>query len=268
MAIYHLSVKIISRNTGRSAVAAAAYRAGEDIKNEKDGFTHKYSGRKDVVYSEVLLPENAPEQWKQRSVLWNAVEQIEKRKDARTAREVEVALPVEFSRELQKEVLKQFCQDNFVSQGMVADVNMHDKGHGNPHAHILLTTRNIENQQFAKKNREWNDKARLQAWRENWAVVCNQYLEEQNKIDHRSFEDQGKEALPQIHEGYAARKMEEKGLIADRCEINRNIMAANEAIKALENQLEEIQMQIESDKRAIADLQEKNGGKYNNEVAE
>lgn len=233
MSIYHLSVKTISRNTGRSAVAAVAYRAGEDIKNEKDGFTHKYSGRKDVVYSVVLLPENAPEQWRQRSVLWNAVEQVEKRKDAQTAREVEVALPVEFSRELQQEVLKQFCQDNFVSQGMVADVNVHDKGDGNPHAHIMLTTRNIENQQFAKKNREWNDKARLQAWRENWAVVCNQYLEEQNKIDHRSFEDQGKEALPQIHEGYAARKRLKQGKTSERIEHNAKIREFNRKLPKL-----------------------------------
>lgn len=241
MAIYHLSAKTISRNKGRSAVASAAYRSGENIKNEFDGLTHKYAGRKDVQYSEILLPDNAPEQWKQRAVLWNTVERVEKRKDAQTAREVEVALPIEVSRKEQIEILRNFCQQEFVSKGMVADINLHDKGEGNPHAHIMLTTRNVENGEFGKKNRSWNDKALLLEWRKNWAEACNAYLEEELKIDHRSYKDQGKEQIPTIHEGPEAMAIERRGEVSERGERNRMIRRINRINEAAKEKMSEIQ---------------------------
>lgn len=154
MAIFHCSIKIISRSGGRTAVASAAYRAGESLTNEENGLTYDFTHKGGVVHSEIMLPDNAPEKYRDRSTLWNEVQQIEKRSDAQMAREVEVALPVEFSRERQIEVVRQYVQDNFVSKGMVADWALHDKGDGNPHAHIMLTVRGFDDKgQWQKKQK-------------------------------------------------------------------------------------------------------------------
>lgn len=227
MSIYHLSVKTISRNTGRSAVAAAAYRAGENIKNERDGIFHKYAGRKDVEYSKILLPKGAPERWQKRAILWNDVEHKEKRKDARTAREIEVGLPIEFDQEKKIEVLTKFCEQEFVSQGMIADINIHDKGDGNPHAHIMLTTRSIKGGEFGKKNRGWDCRENVSQWRKVWADVCNECLEEDQQIDHRSYEEQGRNQLPMIHEGSAATAMKRRGEYSERADHNRQVRELN-----------------------------------------
>lgn len=153
MAIFHLSVKIISRNSGRSAIAAAAYRAGEKLKNEeKGGKVHDFSRKKGVVYSEIQLPENAPNEYKDRQTLWNKVQEVEKRADAQLAREVEVALPQELDRKKQIELAHDYIQKQFVNKGMIADWSIHDKGDGNPHAHIMLTTRSL------KKDGSWASK--------------------------------------------------------------------------------------------------------------
>lgn len=152
MAIFHLSVKIISRSSGRSAIAAAAYRAGEKLKNEENGKTHDFSKKKGVGYSEIQLPENAPSEYKDRQTLWNKVQEIEKRADAQLAREVEVALPQELDRKKQIELAHNYIQEQFVDKGMIADWSIHDKGDGNPHAHIMLTTRSL------KKDGSWAPK--------------------------------------------------------------------------------------------------------------
>lgn len=145
MAIFHLSVKIISRNSGRSAIAAAAYRAGEKLKNEeKGGKVHDFSRKKGVVYSEIQLPENAPNEYKDRQTLWNKVQEVETRSDAQLAREVEGALPQELDRKKQIELVHDYIQEQFVNKGMIADWSIHDKGDGNPHAHIMLTTRSLK----------------------------------------------------------------------------------------------------------------------------
>ena len=144
MAIYHCSIKIISRAGGRSAVASAAYRSGEKLYNDETGITHDFTRKGGVILCEIMLPPNAPERYKNREVLWNEVQQIEKRSDAQFAREIEVALPAEMSREEQIECVRSFIQDNFVSEGMIADWALHDKGDGNPHAHIMLTLRGFD----------------------------------------------------------------------------------------------------------------------------
>lgn len=144
MAIYHCHCKIIGRTSGRSAVGAAAYRSGEKITNEYDGITHDYTNKGGVVYAEIMLPEHAPQEWQDRATLWNEVERTEKDSRAQLAREYEVALPRELSREEQIQLVRDFVKDNFVSEGMCADVAIHDKGDGNPHAHILLTMRPID----------------------------------------------------------------------------------------------------------------------------
>lgn len=260
MAIYHLHVGIVSRSTGRSAVAAAAYRSADKLHNEYDGITHDYTNRssisaaayrsgerltneqgkihdfsnkRGVVYSEIMLPNYAPNVYADRQILWNSVEKAEKRYDAQTARDIDVALPIEFDRQEQIEVIRGYIQSNFVSHGMIADFAIHDKQDGNPHAHILLTTREVSAEGFGKKNRDWNSKARLKSWRENWADVCNKKLQEKgldDRIDHRTLKAQGIDREPTIHIGVTAKAMEQKGCISDRMREYNEIVARNEAL--------------------------------------
>ena len=127
MAIYHLHANIISRAKGRSAVAAAAYRAGEKIHNYSDGITHDYTRKSGVVHTEILLPENASKEYFDRLTLWNAVEKSEKRKDSQTARDLDIALPVELNLDEQIDLMREYISENFVSKGMCADFAIHDK---------------------------------------------------------------------------------------------------------------------------------------------
>lgn len=144
MAIYHCSIQIIGRSKGKSAVASAAYRSGQKLYDEETGLTHDFTKKRGVVFTEVALPAHAPPDYADRNVLWNAVQKVEKKSDAQLAREIEVALPNELSRDCQIEIVRRYVQDNFVSAGMCADWALHDKGDGNPHAHIMLTTRPLK----------------------------------------------------------------------------------------------------------------------------
>ena len=144
MAIYHCSIKIIGRGGGRSAVGASAYRSGSRLYEEETGTAHDYTRKMEIMHSEINLPQNAPEEYADREKLWNAVHKVEKNRNAQLAREVEVALPVEFSRDRQIKVVRDYVKTNFVDAGMCADWSIHDKGVGNPHAHIMLTTRAIK----------------------------------------------------------------------------------------------------------------------------
>lgn len=154
MAIYHCSIKIISRSSGRSAVASAAYRAGEKLLNDETGILHDFTRKGGVVMSEILLPEHVPDAFSDRQILWNEVQKTERRSDAQLAREVEVAFPVEMKRSQQIECIRDYIQENFVSEGMIADWALHDKGDGNPHAHIMLTVRGFdENQHWQQKTK-------------------------------------------------------------------------------------------------------------------
>ncbi|MCL2502895.1 MAG: MobA/MobL family protein [Bacteroidales bacterium] len=168
MAIYHLSIKIISRGNGKSAVAAAAYRAGEKIKNEYDGIEHDYTKKGGIVHTEILLPNNAPSEYADRAVLWNAVEKVEKARNSQLAREIEIALPVELSKEENIILVRDYVKQHFVEQGMCADIAIHDTGTGNPHAHILLTMRPFEKSclidpqdgRNVQKSGEWGAKSK------------------------------------------------------------------------------------------------------------
>ena len=144
MAIYHCSIKIIGRSDGKSAVASSAYRSGEKLMDDRTGIVHDFTKKRGVVFTEVALPAHAPPEYADRNLLWNAVEKVEKKSNAQLAREIEVALPKELSRECQIEIVRRYVQDNFVSVGMCADWALHDKGDGNPHAHIMLTMRGIK----------------------------------------------------------------------------------------------------------------------------
>lgn len=211
MAIYHLSAKIVGRSAGRSAVAAAAYRAAERLEDERQGRVCDYRAKSGVVHAEILLPSAAGEkngEWRDRERLWNAVERVEKRKDAQVAREVEIALPRELSRPDRIALAQDFVRAEFVGRGMVADLTVHEPkaadGKIQPHAHVLLTTRELGPDGFGPKVREWNAKPALEAWRERWAEAVNQALARQDvrdqqgepvRVDHRSLEAQQTEAL-------------------------------------------------------------------------
>ena len=259
MAIYHLSIKIISRGKGKSAVAAASYRSGEKIKNEYDGIVHDFTRKGGIAHTEILLPQNAPQEFSDRGTLWNSVEKIEKSKNSQLAREIEIALPKELNREKQIELVREY-----VKVGMCADIALHDKNDGNPHAHILLTMRPLnedktwgakskkeyildENEEKVKlkngnyKTRkintvDWNEQDKAEEWRKTWADITNKYLEEnsiQEKVDHRSYQRQGIEEIPTIHLGVSASQMEKKGIATDRGNINREIRKQNRLLQEI-----------------------------------
>lgn len=201
MAIYHLSAKVISRAGGRSSVAAAAYRTAGRLRDDRQGLEHDYSRKGGVVHSEIMAPENAPDWMRDRDQLWNAVEAVEKRRDAQLAREIEVALPRELDRGERLELLRGFVQREFVDRGMIADVAIHEgkarDGHGQPHAHIMLTMRELTGEGFGQKDRSWNAPDLLLGWRGAWARDANTALERagrSERIDHRSLDAQRAEA--------------------------------------------------------------------------
>src|SRR5271170_3847159 len=175
MAIYHLQVKIIGRSQGRSAVAAAAYRSASQIHDQRQGQSFDYSDKPNVVHSEILLPAGAPTWMADRSQLWNAVELGEKRKDSQLAREVEFAIPQELSQAEGIALARDFVQREFVARGMVADLNVHWE-EDNPHAHVMLTMREVSEQGFGLKVTEWNRVELLKEWREHWADLANEHL--------------------------------------------------------------------------------------------
>jgi Ti-type conjugative transfer relaxase TraA len=223
VAIYHLSAKVISRGTGRSAVAAAAYRAAERLHDARLGRDHDFTAKAGVVHRAVLLPEGAPVAWLDREVLWNTVEAAERRRDAQLAREVEVALPRELSRAEGIALARDFAQREFVARGMVADVCVHwprgEDGEAKPHAHLLLTMRRVEGEGFGPKAREWNGRELLRGWRERWAALANARLAElgyEARIDHRSHAAQGIDLEPQHKVGPAGQRRAERGEAAER----------------------------------------------------
>lgn len=216
MAIYHCSIKIISRAGGRSAVASAAYRSGEKLYNDETGLIHNFTRKGGVFMNEILLPQNAPERFLNREVLWNEVQQIEKRSDAQFAREVEVALPTEMSREEQIECVRGFIMENFVSKGMIADWALHDKNDGNPHAHIMLTIRGMD------ENAKWMQKQKTvfaNALDEKGRAIYNPDLP---SYDSKNREATSKYRIPQLDENgnQKTRVREGKGTECLWCKIS------------------------------------------------
>ena len=262
---------MVSRGKGKSAVAAAAYRAGENITNEYDGQIHDYTRKSGIVYTALELPENAPLEYTHRATLWNAVEKIEKAKNAQLAREVRLALPAEFNLWQNVSLVHEYVKQNFTDKGMCADIAIHDKGNGNPHAHIMLTMRPIEldgswgaksKMEYILDNNgeriklpsgryktkkinvtDWDERSKAEEWRESWAKIMNMYLEYynyENRVDHKSYERQGMEQIPTIHLGVVAHDLEKRGIRTERGDTNRRIKAANARIKWLDKQIYEI----------------------------
>ena len=240
MAIYHLSMKILSRSKGYSAVASAAYRAGEKILDERTGVIHDYTRKNGVASAVILTPANAPAWCANRAELWNAVEKAERRKNSQLAREFELAIPRELAQDAARETVLNFVRENFVSRGMIADVAFHNLGGSNPHAHIMLSMRAITPDGFGEKVREWNDWTHAETWRGSWADHANRALANagyQEEIDHRSYERQGLEKTPGIHLGKSACAMETRGIETERGEQNRLINRLNLEIQISRTEL-------------------------------
>jgi len=217
LADFRLSAQVIGRSDGRSATAAAAYRASERVECQRTGLTHDYSRKGGTLHEEIMTPDNTPEWMRDRDQLWNAVEKVERRKDAQLAREVQLSLPNELNPEQRLTLVRDFVADQFVSKGMIADIAIHapnEKGdERNHHAHIMLTMRDITADGFGKKNRDWNKPQVLENWREQWANHQNQSLERHGhseRVDHRSYAEQGIDKQPQQHRGTTATEMERK----------------------------------------------------------
>lgn len=333
MAIYHLEAKVVSRGSGRSAVAASAYLSCSTILNDYDGVRHDYTRKKGLVWQEVFLPEYAPAEWQDRGVLWNAVEENEKTKDSRLAREFVVALPIELDKGQWQMLLTDFIQNQFVADGMCADAAIHDTDGHNPHAHIMLTVRPLDENgkwqyktekeylcikdgeergftatefkaaqadgwekqyqykvgkkkvymtpsaaeaqgyervskypkstKYGRQNpisERWNSDEQLVLWRMAWADVTNRYLEQYGhdaRIDHRSHVERGLDEQPTIHEGVTARALEQKGIISDRCEINRQIKADNALLRELKATVKKLMQAAKNTLPAISEAMEK-----------
>ncbi|MGH7073750.1 MAG: Ti-type conjugative transfer relaxase TraA [Stellaceae bacterium] len=236
MAIYHFSVQVIGRAAGRSAVAASAYRSGARLRDDRLDCDHDFSNKPGVVHSEVMLPENAPEEWRDREKLWNDVEAFEKRKDAQLCREVEFAIPREMTQAQGVELAHDFVAREFVDRGMIADLNVHwdmgADGQPKPHAHVMLTMRSVDENGFGPKARDWNRTELVEQWRERWAGHVNEHLAELDidaRSDHRSLEAQGIDLEPQTKIGAPAQRIEAAGTEADRAEDHRRIARENGA---------------------------------------
>ena len=271
---FHFSVNIISRGKGKSAVASAAYISGEKIKNEWDGVTHDYTKKQGVISKEIFLPDHAPEEYKDRKTLWNSVELFEKNSNAQLARNFIISLPKELSIEENKKMIEEYVQNNFVKEGMIVDLAIHDEsreGNQNIHAHIMTIVRPInEDGTWGQKSKKeyildekgekvlnkngkpktrkvelttWNDKGNVEKWRENFSDLCNEYLAKnkiEKRVDHRSFKRQGIKQIPTIHLGASASAMERKGIRTEKGDINREIKKQNELLKNIGNEIKKI----------------------------
>ena len=260
----HFDVKIIQRSKRQSAVASAAYQSGERLFSEYDQKQKYYSHKSEIVHTEIMLPPHAPPEYADRNTLWNAAEAIEKQWNSQLARRFVLAIPRELPRSQYADLIRDYCREFFVSKGMIADFAIHDKGDGNPHAHILLTMRAMdETGKWLPKSRkvydldengerirlasgrwkshkedtvDWNDQKYCEIWRHEWEVIQNRYLEANDRperVDLRSYARQGLDIVPTVHEGAAVRQMEKRGIQTNIGNLNREIKAANSLMQSI-----------------------------------
>ena len=273
----HYEIVIVKRSDGRSAVRAAAYQSRSNLFSERDNKHYAYSSKQHVLHSEVMLPPRAPPEFADRKKLWNSAENIETQKNAQLARRIIAALPIEVPREQYVQLVRDYCQEQFVSKGMVADFAIHEPHDGspNPHVHILLTLRGFdENGKWLPKCRkeyvldkngervmlpsgewktkrvntnDWNEQSNAEKWRQGWADIQNKYLEANNRperADLRSYARQGIDRIPTVHMGQAAHHLEQKGIHTDVGDLNRTIVKTNRLMLALRNTIAKLRTWI------------------------
>ena len=199
MAIYHIDFKILKRSEGRSSCSEAAYQARCKITDQRTGKTYDYRYRTGLYAHFILAPQQTPAHLiENSSALWNEVERVERQSNGQTSRYFNVAIPVELVNEEKIKLVREYCQQNFVDKGMIADIAFHDLDGRNPHAHVMLTLKHITEQGFGKKNRDWNHQNLVNVWREAWSELANRYLADAGvdaRIDHRSLKEQRNEAI-------------------------------------------------------------------------
>lgn len=264
----HFKVTICQRSKGQSSVAGAAYQSGSCLFSEYDQKTKNYRNKHEVVHAEIMLPANAPPEFSDRNTLWNSVEAVENQWNSQLARRIILALPIEVPEDQYPEMMRKFCQEHFVSQGMCVDFAIHNKHDGNPHAHIMLTMRSLdENGKWLPKSRkeyvldengerirepsgywksrkvyinDWNNKGNCEIWRRAWETIQNEFLERNNRperISLKSYKRQGIDKVPTVHMGPAVSHMEEKGIQTNIGNLNRDIKAANSLMQSIRNLL-------------------------------
>ena len=260
----HNEISIVQRSHRQSAVAAAAYQSGEKLFCEYDQQVKHYPEKRGIVHNEILLPPNAPQEYADRNTLWNAAEAVEKQWNSQLARRWVLTIPREIPPDQYAALVRDFCNQQFVSKGMCVDFAIHDKGDGNPHAHVMLTMRAMDERgKWLPKSRkvyeldkngeriklpsgrwkshkedtvDWNDRKYGEIWRHEWEVIQNRYLEANNRperVDLRSYERQGLDIIPTVHEGAAVRQMEKRGIQTNIGNLNREIKAANSLMKSM-----------------------------------
>ena len=260
----HNQISIVQRSNRQSAVAAAAYQSGEKLFCEYDQQVKHYPEKRGIVHNEILLPANAPPEYADRNTLWNAAEAVEKQWNSQLARRWVLSIPRDIPPDQYAALVRDFCNQQFVSKGMCVDFAIHDKGDGNPHAHVMLTMRAMdEHGKWLPKSRkvydldengeriklpsgrwkshkedtvDWNDRKYCEIWRHEWEIIQNRYLEANNRperVDLRSYERQGLDIIPTVHEGAAVRQMEKRGIQTNIGNLNREIKAANSLMKSI-----------------------------------
>ena len=293
MPVPHLEIRIVQRSKGSSAVAGAAYQAGEKLFSEYDQKSKDHRRKQpEVVYTEIMFPANAPPEYADRATLWNAVEEVEKQWNSQLARRFILALPREIPTEMYSQMMQEYCREHFVSKGMCCDFAIHDPdppGH-NPHCHIMLTMRAIdENGKWLPKSRkvydldengeriklpsgrwkshkedtvDWNEQYHAEEWRHGWELVQNKYLElagSPERVDMRSYERQGLDVLPTVHMGAAVSALERKGIETNIGNLNRDIKAANRMMSAIRSTIRNLRNWIadimEATKEAFAETE-------------
>ena len=292
MPVPHLNIRIVQRSKGSSAVAGAAYQAGEKLFSEYDQKKKTYLHKKEVVYTEIMLPTNAPPEYADRATLWNAAEEVEKQWNAQLARRFVLALPREVPLAMYPQMMQEYCREHFVSKGMCCDFAIHDPdppGH-NPHCHIMLTMRAMdENGKWLPKSRkvydlddkgeriklpsgrwkshkedtvDWNEQYHAEEWRHGWEVIQNRYLEmagSTERVDMRSYERQGFDVIPTVHMGAAVSALERKGVETNIGNLNRDIKAANRMMSAIRNTIKNLRNWIAelmaATKEALAEME-------------
>lgn len=284
----HYKIKIAARSAGACSVAGAAYQSGEKLYDERTQETKNYPEKTGIVYTNILLPENAPPEYSDRNTLWNAVEKSEPNWNAQLARRIEIALPIELPMETNIKMLQEHVMEQFVSKGMIADIAIHDpdpKGH-NPHAHVMLTMRALdkngkwlpksrrEYELDAKGNRikdkngkwkfrkvfttDWDNRDNAEKWRHAWEVTQNKYLEAAHRperISMKSYKRQGIEQIPMVHMGSAVTAMERKGIKTNIGNLNREIKKQNALIRAVKSTIKKLKEWVLDVTAAIKEME-------------
>ena len=293
MPVPHLEIRIVQRSKGSSAVAGAAYQAGEKLFSEYDQKSKDHRRKQpEILYTKIMLPANAPPEYADRATLWNAVEEVEKQWNSQLARRFILAMPREVPTEMYPQMMQEYCREHFVSKGMCCDFAIHDPappGH-NPHCHIMLTMRAIgENGKWLPKSRkvydldengeriklpsgrwkshkedtvDWNEQYHAEEWRHGWELIQNKYLElagSPERVDMRSYERQGLDVLPTVHMGAAVSALERKGIETNIGNLNRDIKAANRMMNAIRSTIRNLRNWIadilKATKETIAEME-------------